>query len=60
MVSYMEKNYQYQVKCEGKTFTAQWGYAGYEECLDFIEKNGNPNKNYKIRTIKKEVNYERI
>lgn len=49
----MTKEYYYQVKCEGRTFTTDWNYGGFKECQKFIQDYGKPEKQYKIRTIRK-------
>lgn len=50
-----EEKYLYQVKCEGRTFTTKWCYEGLKECQKFIQDYGRTDKQYKIRTIRKET-----
>ena len=50
-----EEKYLYQVKCEGRIFTTKWCYEGLRECQKFIQEYGRPDKQYKIRTIRKET-----
>jgi len=44
---------RYFVRVERLTFETTFDYAGLKKCQLFIKLNGKPNKNYKIRVVKK-------
>ena len=50
--------YVYKVKCEGKEITTEFCYGGLKEAQKFIQDNGKPNKQYKIRVVKENTNEE--
>lgn len=47
--------YEYVVKVEGREFRAECSYGGLRECQYITTIFGKPDKEYKIRMVKKET-----
>ena len=47
--------YEYIVKVEGREFRAECSYGGLRECQYITTIFGKPDKEYKIRMVKKEI-----